>query len=117
VFVFQCVARRNRYNQKRLCLKRDVSHECKTASVIAAITYRTNQHTWFCNAVQGFSEPSPVLTIIRHILSLVRVILFQTSSSSGWSRARAPARMKRDENYRQLVTTNSLLARGQEVGI
>jgi len=68
VFVFQYVPRRNRSNQKRLCLKRDESHECKTASVIAAITSRTNQHTWFCYAVQGFSERSPILTIISDII-------------------------------------------------
>ena len=68
MFVLQCVPRRTRSNQNRPCLNRAENHECRSPSVIAAITSRTNQHTWFCNPVQGFLQRSPLLRILSHII-------------------------------------------------
>jgi len=36
--------------------------------VIAAITSRTNQHTWFRKSVQGFLQRSPLISILSHII-------------------------------------------------
>jgi len=74
VFVFQCVPRRTRSNQKRLCLNRDVSHECKAPSQTTEITSRTNHHTWFCNAVQSFSQRSPLINIRSRIIGPVDAV-------------------------------------------
>jgi len=68
MFVLQWVPRRTRSNQKRPCLNRAQNHECRSPSVIAAITSRTNQHTWFCKSVQGFLERSPLISILSHII-------------------------------------------------
>jgi len=68
MFVLQCVPRRTRSNQKRPCLNRAQDHECTSRSVIAAITSRTNQHTWFCKSVRGFLQRSPIITILSHII-------------------------------------------------
>jgi len=68
MFVLQCAPRRTRSNQKRPCLNRAQNHECKSPSVIASITSRTNQHTWFGKSVQGFLHRSPLKTILSHII-------------------------------------------------
>jgi len=68
MFVLPCVPRRTRSNQKRPCLKKAQIYECISPSVIAAITSRTNQHTWFCKSVQGFLQRSPVISILSHII-------------------------------------------------
>jgi len=68
MIVLQCVPRWTRSNQKRPCLKKAQTHECISPSVIAAITSRTNQHTWFCESVQGFLQRSPDISILGHII-------------------------------------------------
>jgi len=79
-FGLQYVPRRTGSNQKRPCLNRAQHHECRSPSVIAAITSRTNQHTWFCKLLPDFLRRSPLITTPSHIIgpgNAVRVVIIQ----------------------------------------
>jgi len=93
MFVLQCVSRRTRSIQKRPCPIRAQNHACRSPFVIAAITSRTNQHTWFCKSMKGFLQRSPVITFLSHIIGpgdAVQVVSTQWMVV-GWSFCRSEA--------------------------